>query len=34
MLTAACTSLCKARAAFGSDAETLSTEVSPNIDPG
>ena len=34
MLTAACTSLCKARAAFGSDAATLSTEVSPNIDPG
>lgn len=34
MLTAACTSLCNARADFGSDAETLSTDVSPNIDPG
>ena len=34
MLTAACTNLCKARAAFGSLADTLSTDVSPNIDPG
>lgn len=34
MLTAACTSLCNARADFGSDAETLSTDVSPDIDPG
>lgn len=33
-LTAACTSLCNASADFGSDAETLSTDVSPNIDPG
>lgn len=34
MLTAAWTSLCNARADFGSDADTLSTEVRPNIDPG
>lgn len=34
MLTAACTNLCKARADFGSHADTLSTDVSPNIDPG
>jgi hypothetical protein len=34
MLTAAWTSLCNARADFGSDADTLSTEVRPSIDPG
>lgn len=34
MLTAAWTNLCSARADFGSEAETLSTDVIPNIDPG
>lgn len=34
MLTAACTNLCNAKADFGSDADTLSTDVRPNIDPG
>ena len=34
MLTAAWTSLCNARAAFGSEADTLSIDVSPDIDPG
>lgn len=34
MLTAAWTNLCNAKADLGSDAETRSTEVSPNIDPG
>lgn len=33
MLTAAWTSLCNARAAFGSDADTLSIDR-PDIDPG
>lgn len=33
-LTAAWTNLCNARADFGSDADTLSTEVMPDIDPG
>lgn len=34
MLTAAWTSLCKAKADFGSEADTLSTEVIPAIEPG
>lgn len=34
MLTAAWTNRCNARADFGSDADTLSTDRGPNIDPG
>lgn len=34
MLTAAWTSFCKARAALGSDADTLSIDVSPDKVPG
>ena len=34
MLTAAWTNLCNAKADFGSDADTLSIDVSPNIEPG
>lgn len=34
ILTAAWTNLCNARADFGSDADTLSTDRGPNIDPG
>ena len=34
MLTAACTNFCSARADFGSDADTLSSDVSPDMDPG
>ena len=34
MPTAAWTNLCNARADFGSDADTLSTDVRPSIAPG